>query len=139
MDKRFVKDDQIDLSSAIEQLARDAVLVEPTDLPRFGGPLNRVNSINDRINEMGLAGMASITGGLKVLIEKLIMEEVSDRSCAIEAIGKGSPCAKSYKRTMGNGKKRLTPAGLPLHPSVCLSKVWEQRKRTLPLRPLLRG
>ena len=81
--------DQQDLKAAIGELAHNLDTVNPADLRRLGVMLQQVRSIHDRAEEAGLVGVTLVTDGLRVLMEKMIVDEVPDQQLATRVLVKG--------------------------------------------------
>jgi two-component system chemotaxis sensor kinase CheA len=96
-----------DLKAAIDRLALGAKAVRPTDLRGLGVVLEQIRSIHDRAEAAGFAGIASVTDGLRVLMEKLIVQEVPDQHLAMRVFLRGISLLHIRQEKSGNWTEQL--------------------------------
>jgi two-component system, chemotaxis family, sensor kinase CheA len=77
------------LAEIIDQLALQTILVEPDDMITLGSLLEQLEGVEKGGSETGLDPVTRLARALKIMVEKIILNEVTDPRAALELLGKG--------------------------------------------------
>jgi len=77
------------LSELVNQLALQTVLVDPEDVMALGSILEQLEKLEALAREMGQRAVAAVGQGLKGLVEKTILNEISDSAQGGDLLGQG--------------------------------------------------
>ena len=77
------------LNDLVEQIAVQAVLLDPEDIMGLGSLLEQLEKLTAAGAQAGLKRTAAISQGLKDLVEKLILNDTPDPNQAVELLSQG--------------------------------------------------
>ena len=76
-------------SELIDELAMQTIMVEPGDLLTLGSILEKLESIEKAEVEEGLKSVSHLSSALKKLVEKIILEDISDPANGLTLLREG--------------------------------------------------
>ena len=89
------------LDPLLDQLALQTILVDPEDVMVLGSILEQIEKVEGLTRENGLSTAGAIAGGLKDLVEKLILQEAPDPTQPLELLNQGVKILQQQLRPGG--------------------------------------
>ncbi len=89
-------DNATKLAEAVDQLALQMVMIEPDDLMALGSLLRDFESIEKISLESDFGPIVAVSGALKKLVEKAILNELKDVQKGFDLLGRGIELLQKY-------------------------------------------
>jgi two-component system, chemotaxis family, sensor kinase CheA len=92
-------DDVAKLVEAVDQLALQVVMIEPGDLMALGSILRDIESIEKTCLDSGLKPIGTLSGAVRKLVEKVILNDLKDAQKGFDLMGSGIELIQKHLST----------------------------------------
>ena len=96
-----MNDQDLILGSLLDDLAAEAMVLEPGDLMTYGDILSRLEQLLIVAEGLGAGPMTQLLGGLKSIMEGLILGQIPDQAQGVAGLTQGIALAQSILRGEG--------------------------------------